>query len=632
MTRGLAYIALHWNAGWSSLVARQAHNLKAAGSNPAPATNFHSPPTRQKRLSNYSFGVQLTGVIYRSLEERLQQALVATVPDADPTTVQVRPCPDPKFGDYQSAALMSVAKERKMNPRQLANDVVAKLDVSAWCEKVDIAGPGFLNFRLNRAAIEEALTTGIGREDLFFRKAAEPRRIVIDFSSPNVAKPMHVGHIRSTVLGDALTRTLRLLGHTVITDNHIGDWGTQFGKLIVGWKQHLDRTALEANPLAELERLYKQVHAASEANPSVLEAARQELVRLQRGDKENVAIWKQMIELSQQQFNTVYTRLGVTFDHTFGESFYNPRLQAVVKELREKGIAEESQGAIAILFGDDPTLKNTVAIIQKSDGGFNYSTTDLATLQYRLETWQPHAIVYVTDGRQQLHFQQLFNAFRRWHPEAKVKLAHVWFGSILGEDGTPLKTRTGENVKLTDLLDEAEERALAVVNEKNPGLPEAERRRIARIVGIGAVKYADLLPNRQSDYVFSWDKMLALNGNTAPYLQYAYARIRSIFRKGGVQPAESGKVLLEAPEELTLAKHLLNFGLALEAVADDYRPNYLCNYLFELGGHFTRFYESCPVLKAEDQVRHSRLLLCDLTARVLQRGLNVLGIETLEEM
>jgi arginyl-tRNA synthetase len=456
-----------------------------------------------------------------------------------------------------------------------------------------------------------------------------------------------VGHIRSTILGDSLARTMRLLGHQVVTDNHIGDWGTQFGKLLVGWKTRLDRAALPADPIGEMERLYKTVNAAGEADPAIEAQARQELVKLQAGDQENLAIWQEMIKLSGTQFDTIYGRLGIKFDHTYGESFYNTRLKGVVQELRDKGVARESEGAIAV-FSDgtqppkhDPFLKSEDGewkpnpfLIQKSDGAANYGTTDLATLAYRLETWHPDEIVYVTDGRQQLHFQQLFATFGRWHPEARVKLAHVWFGSILGDDGKPFKTRSGETVKLAELLDEAQERAYAVVSEKNAELPEPQRREIARVVGLGAIKYADLLPNRQSDYVFSWDKMLAFNGNTAPYLQYAYARIKSIFTKGGIQSAESNlqDVALVAPEEVLLARHLLNFGLTLEAVAEEYRPNFLCNYLYELAGHFARFYENCPVLKAEPSERASRLVLCDLTARVLKQGLDVLGIETLEQM
>ena len=605
---------------------------------------------------------------HKQIESRLQQAVRAVLPglpDAEVASVLVRPCPDPKFGDYQSNALMSLAKARKMNPRQLAADVLAKLDLADWCEKVEIAGAGFLNFRLKDSALANALESAARGEHLFFDKTAAPRTIVVDFSSPNVAKPMHVGHIRSTILGDGLARTFRLLGHHVVTDNHIGDWGTQFGMLIVGWKTLLDRAALEREPLAEMERIYKAISAKCDPekpgyDAATHESARRELVKLQQGDPENLGIWREMIRLSQKQFDEIYGRLGVKFDQALGESHYNSRLQRVVEDLMAKGIARESEGAKCV-FSDgsvppkeDPFLNHrdgewqpNPQLIQKSDGGFNYATTDLATIAYRLETWHPQEIIYITDGRQQLHFQQLFATFRRWHPELanNVKLSHVWFGSILGENGKPLKTRSGENVKLAELLDEAEERALKAVSEKNPDLPEAQRREIARAVGIGAVKYSDLLPNRQSDYVFSWDKMLALNGNTAPYLQYAYARIQSIFRKAKetsniqhppvfatLRPGKTSNIQLAAPEEFALARHLLNFGLTLEAVAEEYRPNFLCNYLFELAGHFTRFYENCPVLKGEGAVRDSRLALCDLTAKVLKHGLNLLGIEVLEQM
>ena len=585
---------------------------------------------------------------HKQIEFQLQQAVRAVLPEADSGSILVRPCPDPKFGDYQSNALMSLAKARKLNPRQLAADVLASLDVSNICEKVEIAGAGFLNFRLKISALTQSLESAARGEHLFFAKANKPKTLVVDFSSPNVAKPMHVGHIRSTILGDSLARTLRLLGHRVITDNHIGDWGTQFGMLLLGWKQHLKPDALKADSLGEMEWLYRLVSATAKTQESVRDAARQELVKLQSGDEENLKIWREMIALSQRQFDEIYSRLGVKFDHALGESFYNPRLNPLVDELLAKGIARESEGAIAIFFDDNPQLKEHPALIRKSDGGFNYTTTDLATLAYRLETWQPDEIIYVTDGRQQLHFQQVFAAFRKWRsqlPSANSplpKLAHVWFGSILGEDGKPFKTRSGETVRLADLLDEAEDRAFKIVSDKNPDLPEAQRREIARVVGIGAVKYADLLPNRQSDYVFSWDKMLALNGNTAPYLQYAYTRIQSIFRKSDIASAlraddsASGTdittLTLTALEEIALAKHLLNFGLTLEAVAEEYRPNFLCNYLYELAGKFTAFYENCPVLKADGATRASRLALCGLTARVLKRGLQVLGIGVVEQM
>ncbi len=562
------------------------------------------------------------------------------MPDADPSKVLVRPCVDPKFGDYQANALMSLAKARKLNPRQLATDVLSKLNVADLCDNAQIAGAGFLNFRLKTSTLTGAMESAGRGEHLFFGKTGQPRTVIVDFSSPNVAKPMHVGHIRSTILGDCLARTLRLLGHQVITDNHLGDWGTQFGKLILGWKQHLNRSALQTDSIGEMERLYKQVNAACETDHAILEQARQELVRLQGGDQENLGIWREMITLSQAQFDAIYKRLGVKFDHTLGESFYHPRLRALVQELCGKGIARESRGAIAVFFDDIPQLKDNPALIQKSDGAFNYTTTDLATLAYRLENWRPDEIIYVTGAPQQLHFQQLLAIFRRWHPEAKIHLAHVWFGSILGQDGRPFKTRSGETIRLADLLDEAEERAFKVVSEKNPELPEDQRREIARIVGIGAVKYADLLPNRQTDYVFIWDKLLALNGNTAPYLQYAYTRIRSIFRKADLgqhnppvsEAPVTASLVLSEPAEIALARHLLNFGLVLNTAAEDYRPNLLCNYLYELAGRFTNFYEHCQVLKSQGAIRATRLLLCNLTAQVLKQGLEILGIDTLEQM
>ena len=574
---------------------------------------------------------------HKQIELRLQTAARAVLPDADLAGVLVRPCPDAKFGDYQTTSLMALAKARKLNPRQVATDVLAKLDVTDLCERVDLAGAGFLNFHLKPAVLMSALADAASGKHLFFEPTTQPRTVVIDFSSPNVAKPMHVGHIRSTILGDSLARTLRLLGHRVITDNHIGDWGTQFGMLLVGWKRELDVAALQTDAIGEMERLYKKLSAECKENPATLEAARSELVKLQAGDEQNLALWGEMVRLSEIQFRSIYGRLGVKFDHTLGESFYNPRLADLVAELVATGIARESEGALAVFFDGVPQLKDHPALIRKSDGGFNYTTTDLATLAHRLATWQPDEIIYVTDGRQQLHFQQIFAAFRSWQTalhtphSALPKLAHVWFGSILGEDGKPFKTRSGETVKLADLLDEAEERAFQVVSEKSAELPETQRKEIARVIGLGAVKYADLLPNRQSDYVFSWDKMLALSGNTAPYLQYAYARIRSIFRKAEGDNLKA-EISLTEPQELALAKHLLTFGLALEAVTEEYRPNFLCNYLYDLAGRFTSFYEACPVLKAEPAVRASRLALCDLTARVLQQGLEVLGIEVVEQM
>mgnify|MGYP001248120390 FL=1 len=567
-------------------------------------------------------------MIQSEIESRLRQAVAQHVDDAEQEKILVRPCSDPKHGDFQSNALMALAKKRGMNPRLLAEKVVDDLRLGDICQSVDIAGPGFLNFEIKSKVIEEALAAALKEKIPFVSPASEPQAIIIDFSSPNVAKPMHVGHIRSTILGDSLARILRMLGHKVITDNHIGDWGTQFGMLILGWKTKLNKAALDSDPISELERIYKEINS----DDSLREAARYELVKLQQGDEENLKIWRGMIELSQQQFDRVYGRLDVQFNETLGESFYNPYLEEIVEELCAKNIAGVSEGAIVVRFPDDDQLNDKPAIVRKSDGASNYTTTDLATLRYRVERWSPNKIIYVTDGRQQLHFQQLFKIFSFWNNQFAGQLQHVWFGSILGPDGKPFKTRSGETVRLDELLDEAEQRAFKAVSEKNPELEESEKRTISKIIGIGALKYSDLSSNRQSDYVFDWDKMLSLQGNTAPYLQYAYTRVRSIFRKTTEPNWDKVVINLDAAEELSLAKHLMSFGHTLEMVAEDNRPNYLCNYLYDLAGRFSRFYESCPVIKAGQAERESRLVLCELTGRVLQRGLDALGIQVTEVM
>ena len=589
-----------------------------------------------------------------TIQSILASRLAAAAGDTGGIAVSVQSAQDTRFGDYQSNVAMQLAKPRRANPRQLATEIIAKLQVDDLCETPEIAGAGFINFRLKPATISAHLSA-LAADDRLGTPLVAARRLVVDFSSPNVAKPMHVGHIRSTILGDSLARIGRFLGHTVVADNHIGDWGTQFGMLCLAWKTLLERPALDLDPIAELERIYKIQNERCKTDPTALDAARAELVKLQSGDEENLGIWREMIRLSQAQFDTIYARLAIRFDHVFGESHYNPWLKQTVAALVEKGIARESDGALCVFSDgsvpqkDDPFLikdengwKDAPALVQKADGAANYTTTDLATLDFRRREFSPDEVIYVTDGRQQLHFRQLFAIWRRWQPESAIKLSHVWFGSIMGEDGKPFKTRSGDTVKLGQLLDEAEERAFATVTAKSPEMPEAERREVARIVGIGAVKYADLLPNRQSDYVFSWDKMLSFQGNTAPYLQYSYVRIRSIFRKGGIDPVSvrpgaehptsNDAVPLTEAGELSLAKKLAQFGEILPMILDDHRPNLLCNYLYELAGAFHSFFESCPVLKAEEPARSTRLLLCDTTARVLAKGLELLGIGVPERM
>ena len=538
----------------------------------------------------------------------------------------IRPCADPKFGDYQANGVMAAAKKAGQNPRALAEKVIAGLELEEVCEPPTVAGAGFINFRLTPEFVTLQITAATKDDRLGVPAAQQPRNVVLDFSSPNVAKPMHVGHIRSTIIGDCLARVLRFLGHRVITDNHIGDWGTQFGMLIVGWKQFRNDDALRADPIAELVRLYKYVNEHTELH----DEARAELAKLQRGDAENRAIWQNTIDLSRQEFEKIYRRLGVTFDHTLGESFYNPVLPDIVADLKARGLATESDGAQCI-FLDVPGLPKTPFIIQKSDGAFKYETTDLATLKHRVEHFHADEILYVVGAPKTDHFRQLFAIARRWGYE-KVDLRHVAFGSVLGEDGKLLRTRSGDTVRLGDLLDEAEARALTVVTEKNPELSEETRRQIARAVGIGAVKYADLSQNRLTDYVFSWDKMLAMTGNTAPYIQYAYVSVQSIFRRSGLPAATGAAITLAHPAELDLAKQILRFPETLQAVTEDDKPNWLTAYLFELAGKFRVFYDNCPVIQSAEPTRSSRLLLCRLTADVIKRGLDLLGIDVIEQM
>ena len=582
----------------------------------------------------------------QTIQQILETKLRDAVGDSGGVLVAVQSAQDTRFGDYQSNVAMQLAKPRRANPRALAQEIITKLDVADLCETPEIAGAGFINFRLKPATLI-AHFTALANDERLGVPTVPSRRLVIDFSSPNVAKPMHVGHIRSTFLGDALARIGRFLGHTVVSDNHIGDWGTQFGMLCLAWKTILNKDALAADPIGELERIYKAQNERCKTDSAQLDAARAELVKLQSGDEKNLGIWREMIRLSQVQFDTIYSRLGIRFDVTLGESFYNPWLKETVSDLVAKGIARESDGALCVfsdgsvpekedpfLIKDENGWKDSPALVQKADGASNYTTTDLATIAYRVREFAPDEIIYVTDGRQQLHFRQFFAVWRRWQSPSALKLAHVWFGSILGEDGKPFKTRSGDTVKLADLLDEAVERASKVIAEKNPDMPEAERNEIAKIIGLGAVKYADLLPNRQGDYVFSWEKMLSFQGNTAPYLQNAYVRIRAIFRKAGNSPVTTHQspVTFTESAEFALVKKLAQFGEVLPSILDDYRPNLLCNYLFELANAYHSFYEACPVLKADEPARSSRLALSDTTARVLAKGLDLLGIGVPERM
>ncbi|MEI6338071.1 MAG: arginine--tRNA ligase [Verrucomicrobiota bacterium] len=562
------------------------------------------------------------------LAERLARALAAA--GFSGHEADIAPASDARFGDYQANAAMILAKQQRANPRQIAAEIIKHLDVAGIAETPEIAGAGFINFRLLPEFLSRQAGALAADDRLGSTPAPEPRRIILDFSAPNVAKPMHVGHIRSTILGDSLTRIARFLGHEVITDNHIGDWGTQFGKVIYGWKHFLNPEALEKDAIAELVRLYRKVNALEETDETMKKAAREELVKLQQGDPGNHAIWLRAVELSWREFQKLYDLLDIRFDERHGESFYNDALAPLCEKLAAAGLAEVSEGALCFFFRDVPALADKPAIIRKSDGGFLYATTDLATIEYRVQRWDASAIWYVVGAPQALHFQQIFAAARKMG--VKADLQHIVFGSILGEDRKIMRTRAGENVGLAEVLTEAVERARVLVSEKNPGLPAPEREEIARIIGLGAVKYAELSQNRLTDYVFSWDKMLSFQGNTAPYLQNAYVRIRSIFRKLDGEFDAGVPLQIETPAERALAVKLLQFAETVPLVLDDFRPNLLANYLYELADTFHGFYEACPVLKSEGSTRGSRLLLCDITARTLSKGLALLGICCPEKM
>ncbi len=561
------------------------------------------------------------------LAKRLVDALAKA---GFPNVGELTQATDSRFGDYQTNAALILGKQRGENPRDVGAKILERLDVSDLSESPTVAGAGFINFTLRADAVAKKAAELFADERLGVARSTSPKKIVIDFGSPNVAKPMHVGHIRSTALGDALARIATFIGHDVIRDNHIGDWGTQFGMVIWGWKNLLDREALQRDPLAEIVRIYKETNARSTSDPAVREACRQELVKLQSGDKENTGIWNECVALSMQDFEHVYELLDVHYDIQCGESFYDDRLAGVVDRLLKSKIAEVSEGAVVVFFRGVPELADKPCIIRKSDGGFNYATSDIATVEYRINELTRDTVWYVVGAPQTLHFRQIFEIARR--EGYKADFRHIPFGNVLGEDRKLMKTRSGENVPLRQLLEEACIRARKIVEEKNPGLTDAEKIDIARTIGIGAVKYADLSQYRMTDYIFSWDKMLALQGNTAPYLQNAYVRVRSIFRKAGESAPKIDKFVLNESAEITLAKRLCQFAEIVPQVLNDFRPNILANYLFELADGFHAFYEACPVLRSDEPVRGSRLALCDLTGRILQRGLDLLGIKVPEKM
>jgi arginyl-tRNA synthetase len=606
-----------------------------------------------------AFGFSLAMHVSFNLADTVDTALksaarAAGLADAAAFAPEVRTA-DPRHGDFQANGVLAYAKARKLNPRAVAEQIASALtpDVRELCD-VAIAGPGFINFTLKPAALLAWLRAFSTHEALARGAAAAHagQTWVVDYSSPNTAKQMHVGHLRSAVIGEAICRLLAFTGARVIRDNHLGDWGTQFGKLIYGYKRWADPAKLASEPIEELERLYKLGNDATPEGSPALDEARAELVKLQNGDPENVALWQKFSDVSLAAFQQIYDRLGIRFDHNLGESFYNDKVDRVYRELAETTppIAENSHGALVVFHDEHPRFSRHAErpnpfMVRKADGASGYASTDLATALYRTEHFKADGIVVVTDFRQADHFEQLFLTVKKWFAAKGYRLPelhHVTFGAVTGEDGKALKTRSGDVIKLKALLDEAEERALAVVQQKNAERPEAERlgeaecREIARIVGIGAVQYADLSQNRSSNYVFSWDKMLALEGNTAPYLLYAIARIHSIFRKAGVAPqelsAETAATAPETPTEIALARKLVKFPDALRLATDTLRPHYLSLYLFELAGDYSSFNNADKVLVDDPALRARRLLLCARTLLVLETGLHLLGLRTLTRM
>ncbi|NBR05138.1 MAG: arginine--tRNA ligase [Planctomycetes bacterium] len=548
------------------------------------------------------------------LEEALGKAGFASVDILS----QIRASTDSKFGDYQFNGSMGLAKEAKIPPRKVAEKIVEFFALPEFLEPVEIAGPGFLNLRIKPQWLAGKIQEMAADPRLGVLQPAKVKTFVIDFSSPNVAKPMHVGHLRSTILGDSLARTLRFFGHTVITDNHLGDWGTQFGIILYGYKHMLDEEAFKREPVKELARLYVEVRklfkTAEEIAKGVVDpvqnACRDETAKMHKGDQTNLELWRKFMPVCLSEIDLIYQRLGVRFDYTYGESFYQPFLNKVVQDLSASGLARESEGALAIFLTED----STPALVRKSDGAFTYMTTDLATIQYRVERWHPDAILYVVDSRQSLHFSQLF------------QIAHQWLGQQTRLEHEAV--RLAKEVYQAAYHQEGETQSKESLEDLN---------RVGEVVGIGAVKYADLCQNRTSDYVFNWEKMMAMEGNTATYMQYAYARNRSIFRKGGFNPDDyrnsSIPVLLETAEERGLALQLFRFEEALTLSLVDNKPSQITLYLWDLAKAYSVFFQNCPVLKApNEEIRQSRLLLCDLTARVLKQGLELLGISVLEKM
>ena len=538
-----------------------------------------------------------------------------------------------EFGDFQTNFAMVSSKLIGKNPREIASTLVDNFKENDIIEKLEIAGPGFINIYLKNSFLNEEIKK-VENEKYDFSFLNTDKTVIIDYSSPNIAKRMHIGHLRSTIIGDSIKRILQFLGFHTLADNHIGDWGTQFGKLIVAYKNWLNKKAYEEDPIGELERIYVQFSDEVKKNPALEDEAREELKKLQLGDEDNQKLWKEFIDISLKEYNKIYDRLDVNFDYYYGESFYNDMMPSVLEELKEKGIAREDQGALVVFFEND---KLPPAIVQKKDGSFLYTTSDLATMKFRKDELNVDEAVYLTDDRQQNHFKQVFEIGEMLGEPYNYKKTHVVFGIMRFGDGMIFSSRSGNIIRLVDLLDEAKTQVKKVIDEKNPNIPEDEKENIAEIVGSGAIKYFDLSQNRTSDITFTWDKVLSFEGNTGPYLQYTYVRIMSIFRKLKEEniDVENENIILDDMTgiERELAAELLRFPQAAVKSYESYRPNIIADYLFDMAKLFNNFYNSSSILKEENKkVMDARILLAKKTAFVLKEGLSLLGIKTVDRM
>ncbi len=567
------------------------------------------------------------------VNKELSKILTSTVEklyaDKEMKEVEIAPATNEKFGDFQCNFAMMNSKIIGKNPRMIAEEIQKNLVENEVIEKLEIAGPGFINIFLKEAYLSTFIKK-IGKEKFDFSFLNRKGDVVIDFSSPNIAKRMHIGHLRSTIIGDSICRIYRYLGYHVIGDNHIGDWGTQFGKLIIGYRKWLDQDAYKKNAIEELERVYVKFSQESEEHPELEEEARLELKKLQDGDEENYNLWKEFIQVSMEEYEKLYSRLDIHFDTFYGESFYHPIMPEVVKELVERGIAKEDDGAKVVFFPEEENL--FPCIVQKKDGAFLYATSDIATVKFRLHTYDVNRLIYLTDERQQDHFKQFFRITEMlgWN----VEKYHVWFGIMRFADGV-FSTRKGNVIRLEELLDEGKRRAYEIVQEKNPSLPEEEKQHIAEVVGVGAIKYADLSQNRQSPIIFEWDKILSFEGNTAPYLQYSYARVQSILDKAknlGKEATEDIVLVLQDKYERSLANYMTIFPSSVLKAAETCKPNLIADYLYDLSKKLNSFYNNCPILNQEEEILKSRAYLAKQAGEVIKQGLSLLGIQTLDRM